>query len=210
MTTFQELIRNHYVINLDERNDRLISYEKELKKIGLDQPRRYSAIKNKVGIVGCGLSHLACLLNAKDADEPYVCIFEDDIIIPKPNQVKNIVNRILDAEVEWDVLLLAGSAWRPHKKEEEDYTQVLRCYCGTGYIVKREYYDTLILNIREGLEMLMKTGDRVYSWDAHWILLQRVDKFIMIKPLSIYQMPDHSDIEEQYVNYKALMLSDTK
>ena len=210
MNSFEKLIANHYYINLDERNDRLVSCEEQLKKIGLTAPRRFSAIRNRVGIIGCGLSHLACILNAKEADEPYVCIFEDDIMIPKPNQVKNIVNRIIEDETEWDVLLLAGSAWRPHIKEEENYTQVKRCYCGTGYIVKNSYYDTLILNIREGLELLMKTGDRVYSWDAHWIRLQEKDRFIMIKPLSIYQKPDHSDIEETYVNYKELMLNDTK
>ena len=74
MTTFETLIANHYVINLDERNDRLLSYEPELKKIGLDMPRRFSAIKMTPGIVGCGLSHLNCLLDAKEAGEPYVCI----------------------------------------------------------------------------------------------------------------------------------------
>ena len=36
MTSFETLIANHYVINLDERNDRLISYEVELKKIRLE------------------------------------------------------------------------------------------------------------------------------------------------------------------------------
>ena len=210
MTSFETLIANHYVINLDERNDRLISYEVELKKIGLNEPRRFSAIKHSIGIIGCGMSHLACILNAKENNEPYVCIFEDDIIIPKPNQVKNIVNRILAEKAEWDVLLLAGSAWRPHIKEEENYTQVKRCYCGTGYIVKSSYYDTLILNIKEGLELLMKTGDRVYSWDAHWIKLQECDKFLLIKPVSIYQKPDHSDIEQTFVNYTDLMLCDTK
>ena len=60
MSSFEALIQNHFYINLDERNDRMVHCEEELKKIGLDRPSRFSAIKTKVGIVGCGLSHLRC------------------------------------------------------------------------------------------------------------------------------------------------------
>ena len=63
MSSFEALIQNHVYINLDERNDRLVSCEKELKKIGLDRPRRFSAVKTRHGIVGCGISHLRCIEN---------------------------------------------------------------------------------------------------------------------------------------------------
>ena len=36
MSSFEALIQNHFYINLDCRNDRMISCENELKKIGLD------------------------------------------------------------------------------------------------------------------------------------------------------------------------------
>ena len=58
MTTFESLISNHYYINLDSRNDRLISCENELKKIGLDRPNRFSAIKNEVGSAWASFSAL--------------------------------------------------------------------------------------------------------------------------------------------------------
>ena len=37
MTSFEELLRYHVYINLDERNDRMILCENELKKIGISK-----------------------------------------------------------------------------------------------------------------------------------------------------------------------------
>ncbi len=207
MSSFEALIQNHFYINLDERNDRMVHCEEELKKIGLDRPCRFSAIKTKVGIVGCGLSHLRCIESAKKEGLPYITIFEDDIVISKPNQLKNIVNRILQSGVDWDVLCLGGNAFKPHKEEHDDFVVVNRMYCGTGYIVKAHFYDTMIDNIRQGLAKLMETGDRQYSWDAWWINLQRQHRFLLINPLSVYQREDYSDIENKTVNYKELMLN---
>ncbi len=207
MSSFEALIQNHFYINLDERNDRMVHCEEELKKIGLDRPSRFSAIKTKVGIVGCGLSHLRCIESAKKEGLAYITIFEDDIVISKPNQLKNIVNRILQSGVDWDVLCLGGNAFKPHKEEHDDFVVVNRMYCGTGYIVKAHFYDTMIDNIRQGLAKLMETGDRQYSWDAWWINLQRQHRFLLINPLSVYQREDYSDIENKTVNYKELMLN---
>jgi GR25 family glycosyltransferase involved in LPS biosynthesis len=206
MTTFNELIQHHFYINLDCRIDRKEKCEEELKKIGLT-PNRFPAIKTKQGIVGCGISHLRCLEYAKENKLPYITIFEDDIVITKPNQVKNIVNRILDNNVEWDVLCLAGNSFKPHKEECDDYVVVSRMYCGTAYIVKEHFYDILIDNIRDGLTKILETGLRDYSWDAHWIQLQRTHRFLLINPLSIYQRPDFSDIEKKNVDYKDCMLN---
>ena len=207
MPTFDELISNHYYINLDTRTDRRESCEEQLKKWNL-VPNRFEAIKNRVGIIGCGMSHLKIIETAKKENKSYVCIFEDDIIIGKSNQVKNTVNRILESKVDWDVLCLAGNAFEPHRHVADDYVVVNRMYCGTAYIVKQSYYDTMIKNIREGLILLMTTNNRRdYAWDNFWIKLQQKDTFILIKPLSIYQKPDYSDIEGREVDYKNLMLS---
>jgi len=206
MSSFESLISNHFYINLDERNDRLVHCEAELKKIGLDRPCRFSAIKTKQGIVGCGLSHLTCIENAKKDNLPYIAIFEDDIVISKPNKLRNQVNRILESQIEWDVLLLGGNAFTPHKEVGEDHVIVNRCYCGTAYIVKQHYYDKMIENIRDGLSKLVATGDRQFSWDAWWIQLQQQDRFLLVNPLSVYQKPDYSDIEKKEVDYKNLML----
>ena len=205
---FETLISNHFYINLDERNDRMVHCENELKKIGLDRPCRFSAIKTKHGIIGCGISHLRCIESAKKDNLPYIAIFEDDIVISKPNKLKNQVNRILANNIDWDVLCLGGNAFLPHKEVGDDYVIVNRMYCGTAYIVKQHYYDKMIENIRISLTHIMATGDRKYSWDADegWIQLQKQDRFLLVNPLTVYQRPDYSDIENKNVDYKNLML----
>ena len=206
MSNFESLIQNHFYINLDERNDRMVHCENELKKIGLDRPCRFSAVKTKHGIIGCGISHLRCIESAKKDNLPYIAIFEDDIVISKPNKLRNQVDRILKSQVDWDVLCLGGNAFLPHKEVGDDYVIVNRMYCGTAYIVKQHYYDKLIENIRDGLTKIMETGNRDFSWDAHWIELQKQDRFLLVNPLTVYQRPDYSDIEKKEVNYKNLML----
>jgi hypothetical protein len=212
MSSFESLISNHFYINLDERNDRMVHCEEELKKIGLDRPCRFSAIKTKHGIIGCGISHLRCIETAKKDNLPYIAIFEDDIVISKPNKLRNQVNRILESGVEWDVLCLGGNAFTPHKEVGEDYVIVNRMYCGTAYIVKQHYYDKMIENIRTSLTHIMETGNRKYSWDADegWIQLQKQDRFLLVNPLTVYQRADYSDIENKNVDYKNLMLEINK
>ena len=210
MSSFEALIQNHFYINLDCRNDRMISCENELKKIGLERPCRFSAVKTRQGIVGCGLSHLRCLEKAKQDNLPYITIFEDDIVIPKPYKIKNQVDRILNSGVEWDVLCLSGNAFKPHKHEDDDFIIVNRMFCGTAYIVKQHFYDILIDNIRDGLTKIIETGSRDFSWDCHWISLQEKHTFLLVNPPTIYQKPDYSDIENKEVDYKKPMLDINK
>jgi GR25 family glycosyltransferase involved in LPS biosynthesis len=206
---FRQLIQNHFYINLDRRTDRRDNCIKELLKWDII-PNRFSAIHNKVGIIGCGMSHLKCLQIAKEKRYPYVAIFEDDIVIPKPRQVENIVNRIIKSGVEWDVILLAGNNFKPNKVEKEDYYMVNKCFTTTAYIVREPFYDKMIENLKEGLIFLMETGDRQFSLDSWWCHLQRENRFLLINPLSIYQRADYSDIENCNVDYISLMLNDNK
>ena len=74
------LFQNHFYINLAEREDRKQNAIEQLSKLGI-VPNRMGAIKTEIGIVGCALSHLRCIQEAKIKRYPYVCIFEDDIII---------------------------------------------------------------------------------------------------------------------------------
>jgi len=205
MSSFEALIQNHFYINLDSRNDRLVSCEEELKKIGLERPRRFSAIKNSDGRIGCAMSHLKCLQTAKEEGSPFITIFEDDIVIPKPNKVRNQVNRIIETGIEWDVLLLSGNAFLPHKYYGEDFICVNRSYTTTAYIVKSSYYDTLIDNIKKGILNLMKTGKGAI--DVYWFSLQEKHTFLLLNPPTIYQKEDYSDIEKKNVDYKNLMLN---
>ena len=197
------VFQNHYYINLTDRTDRNVNAIKELSKLGIT-PNRMNAIKTKMGNVGCSLSHLRCIQEALAKGYPYVAIFEDDIIIDKPNLLIQKVNKLINED--FDVLMLSGNNFRPFE-EYNDYIKVSKCFTTGAYIIKSHYYDTFIDNINNGLKLLLQTGDRNYSIDSFNHELQRQDKWWLITPICCYQMPDYSDIEKEYVNYKNLMLN---
>ena len=66
-----------FYINLEERVDRKNLIEIELNKFDLKY-ERFPAIKDEMGIYGCGLSHLSVLKLAKERGYKNVLIFEDD------------------------------------------------------------------------------------------------------------------------------------
>jgi hypothetical protein len=73
--------------------------------------------------------------------------------------------------------------------------------------VKRHYYDTLIANIREGLQLLMRNPEKhvMYAIDKWWFQLQQKDTWYLIIPLTVTQREDYSDIEKKRTNYTWLM-----
>jgi GR25 family glycosyltransferase involved in LPS biosynthesis len=196
---------NIYYINLDERTDRKEKIEKEFAKMGWKYTRM-SAIKTQHGIVGCGMSHLKLIKMAKDKNLDYICVFEDDAYFTNPSKLKELIEYAFSKNLEYDVLLLAGNVKEDYRIDEYVY-KTTAVFCGTAYVVRKHYYDKLINNISEGLKILVKDPNkREYSWDAYWINLQKTDNWLILKPRTVTQRPDHSDIEDKFVNYSSLML----
>jgi len=176
----------------------------ELLKIGIDNPNRFPAIKTEMGIVGCCLSHMRCVQEAMHKDLDYICIFEDDIIIKRPELLMRKVKKLINND--WDCLLLSGNNFKPYV-EYEDYIKVSKCFCLSSYIIKKHYYQRYLDNLNEGLKLLLQSGDRQYSLDYYNHKLQREDTWYLLTPLCIYQKEDYSDIENRNVDYKDLMLN---
>ena len=198
------MFQNHVYINLDHRTDRNESMKTELSKIGIDNPNRFPAIKTEMGIVGCCLSHMRCIQEAMHKELDYICIFEDDIIIKRPELLMRKVKKLINND--WDCLLLSGNNFKPYV-EYEDYIKVSKCFCLSSYIIKKHYYQRYLDNLNEGLKLLLQSGDRQYSLDYYNHKLQREDTWYLLTPLCIYQKEDYSDIENRNVDYKDLMLN---
>tara|TARA_R110001592_G_scaffold6535_1_gene35102 strand:+ start:9333 stop:9944 length:612 start_codon:yes stop_codon:yes gene_type:complete len=196
------VFQNHFYINLDEREDRNKNAIEQLSKLGIT-PNRFPAIKTEWGIVGCALSHLRCVQEAKLKGYPYICVFEDDIVIKNEHLLIRKVNKLINKD--FDVLMMGGNNFKPFI-EHDDYIKVSKCFCLTAYIVKEHYYDKWINNLNEGLKLLLQTNNRDYSLDAYNHKLQREDNWWLITPICCYQLPDYSDIEKREVDYKKLML----
>ena len=201
-------IKYCFYINLDFRTDRKAFVEEELTKIGLSSVyQRFNAIKNVNGRIGCSLSHLKCLQMAKENKWDHILICEDDIQFLNPTLFVNNLNRFLNNHDNWDVLLLAGNNVPPYVPIDDTCVKVSHCQTTTGYIVKSHYYDTLIDNIKTGIQLLMKDPNNHYHFaiDKYWISLQKIHNWLLIIPPTVIQREDYSDIEKRNTNYRHLM-----
>ena len=202
-----ENIKHAFYINLESRTDRKEHVEKQLANLGI-QANRFNAIKLTNGAIGCSMSHLKCLEIAKQNNWDHILIVEDDIFFLKPELFKNQLNKFLKKHSKFDVVLIAGNNMPPYQKIDDSCVKVYRCQTTTGYIVKKHYYDTLIANIREGIQNLMKNTDQhiLYAIDKYWFKLQERDNWYLITPLTVTQREDYSDIEKRHTNYTRVMI----
>jgi len=74
--------------------------------------------------------------------------------------------------------------------------------------VKKEYYDTLIANFKEGLTHLIRnpTNKFEYAIDKYWLRLQMQDYWYIITPLTVTQYDNFSDIENKNTYFSSVIL----
>ena len=198
-------------INLEHRKDRYHSVLKELNKINISNPQRFNAIQKENGAIGCSLSHIKCLELAIKNNYEYVLICEDDIEILDTSLFVENVNKFLNSEIEWDVLLIAGNNMIPYNFVTNYCIKIYNCLTTTGYIVKNAYFSTLLNNYKEGVLNLMKEPENPnHKIDKHWLILQKKHNWYMLIPPTIVQKEDYSDIEKKVTNFKNYMLNFNK
>jgi GR25 family glycosyltransferase involved in LPS biosynthesis len=211
MTTITISNIGGFYINLNSRVDRKLHVERQLDLLGIrDNVKRFNAIHNVNGRIGCSLSHLKCIQMAKEQNMECVLILEDDVLFLLPDDFVENVNKFLsNPQNKWDVLLLAGNNLPPFTTNDEVSIRVTHCQTTTGYIVRKHYYDTLISNIKEGVAKLMKNPEHHYYFaiDKYWIHLQKQHRWMLLVPLIVVQRPDYSDIEKRHTDYQRLMTS---
>jgi GDP-L-fucose synthase len=82
-----------FIINLDNRPEKYKETIEELNKLSFVnynlKIQRFPAIKNEKGWIGCALSHIEILKNAKENNYDQVIVVEDDNIFQE-SQLKNI------------------------------------------------------------------------------------------------------------------------
>ena len=202
-----ENLKNIYYINLEERTDRKKHIENEFKKLGWNNYTRFNAIKHSKGAIGCSMSHLEILKNARNNNLDYVVILEDDIQFLDIDLYKKLFNKFMNDNIEFDVLLLAGNLIGNNNIRNDYYIKTNRCFTTTGYIVKKHYYDILINNIDESINNLINTNKQYkYAIDVYWNILQINDNWYILYPRTITQLPSYSNIENKIKNYNKLML----
>ena len=119
-------IKNAYYINLEKRTDRKQYVENELNKMGI-KAERFNAIKLSHGALGCSMSHLKCIENAKENGWDHVLVVEDDIKFLDKDLFTKQLNKFLKFNKNWDVILFAGNNHKPYIQYGDFCVKVFRC-----------------------------------------------------------------------------------
>ena len=197
-------MNQHFYINLENRPERNLDTIVELKKLGIKKPNRFEAIKHEIGLVGCALSHIGCIEKAKELNWDYVVIFEDDIKIEGEKNIIEKFNKFI--KYDFDVLYLGVWNYVPPIQFERDLARVVKGVCFHAYIVKSHYYDTLINNLKEGIELKLKDPNNgKYNSDEYSEILQQKDRWYCIVPIHITQKDGWSDNFNQVRNFSQLI-----
>ena len=201
-----------YYINLENRTDRKDHVENELSLLGIKNFERVNAVKLQNGALGCSISHLKCIEQAKERKEECIFVCEDDILFLDKILLLTYFSSFIKKSHEWDVIIISGNNMLPYHPIDETCIQVMACQTTTGYIVKNHYYDTLINNYKKGIQLLMKFPEnkKEYAIDKYWLELQKKDKWYLIIPLSVVQREDYSDIEQKKIDFRSYMLNYNK
>jgi len=183
-------------INLDHRTDRRKHVEEQLGRVfSADKIQRFAAIKDSNGGKGCMKSHLAVLELAKENGWSNVLVVEDDFTWNNFDKGAPILERFLANP--YDVIMFCGTY-----VQAEDDGRLLSAQTATAYVVAQSYYDTLIANYREAIDLYTRTGDWTkYANDQYWKRLQPRGRWYIVRPNMGFQLPSYSDIEGRNVNY---------
>lgn len=204
---FWDKIDKVLYINLESRKDRQKKCIDELTSVGapMDKLERFIAIQNPIGYIGCTLSHISCLKIAMERKYESVMIVEDDIHFTDKQWWIENSNKILD--YSFDVFMIGVNLF-DFDEIDENMIRVTGGGSLVGYIVESHYYEKLLQNYKEGLELLLKTGKKPqYTIDSYVLrTLQPTDQWLALSRLTVSQIQDYSDIERFVVNYDPYML----
>jgi GR25 family glycosyltransferase involved in LPS biosynthesis len=212
MDKLKELFPYIAYINLDSRPDRNESAQQEFQYGGLNPERvpgvsiqgTNNAMVN--GMMGCTLSHLKILLEAKRRKQN-VLIFEDDA------KFINDYNTVIDGaceqlkEKDWFLFYLGANILKPFQQISKNLARLNHAQSTVAYGVNLKNIDTIIsailtnqVAIHEGSTVL-RPIDMIYAD----IIVPRVPCFITAPEMVVIQKNSYSDIENREVDYESYL-----
>lgn len=206
-----ENIDKVFYINLDHRKDRRQQFTDEINKIFMgtvleERIERFPAIKHSIGLVGCGMSHLKIVKDAKEKGYKYIIIFEDDFqfLISQEQFIQNINNlfNYKNDNPTWDFKVVMLGYNTLNQTPFNDFLNITtEAQTASGYIVNSTHYDELIHCWEEGLNNFITTGMHwLYACDQCWKKIQN-EKWYIFKQRIGLQRPSYSDCSNTFVNY---------
>jgi len=185
-------------MNLDKRTDRKDQMENQLKIFDSQNVHRVSAVLDEQhGYLACLKSHLIALKMAKDNKYDNVLILEDDAAWANVEKAYPVFEKLV--KEPFDVIMLGGTS----VKYDHTTYRVKQAQSSASYLVKKEYYDTMIKQCEDVLALndVNVTPDVQLFWP-----LQAKDRWLIVAPSLMIQRKSYSDIGKGEVNYKSIFV----
>jgi len=203
-----------FVINLDRRQDRLHSFDKEMRYIGWKY-HRFSGIDTN-SYIGCAQSHQKLSSIILEENYDYAMVMEDDIsFMPYAKELlDNIDNELFNTNLDWDIFHLAPSIHRPLNQynkylldltnvPEKDPTKHRGIFGTSGFILTKKACEYII---EWDTNKFVHNSHQQMAIDEYFdkIIYPNTKSFCGILPI-VVQRPDFSDINKTYDTNHYLM-----
>ena len=189
-----------YVINLDERTDRLNHAMFEFDKLGItDRVQRFSAIKHIDGRIGLIKSNLEIIKHAKQKSLNNVLIFEDDFQLLVSNPLEILQTSINQAKgINWHLFYLGANTHEKLVKFKPNLILLKKAFATHSLAYSKLAYNQFI-DKYDRLKEIKTFNDILDVFCA--TTYQEKSICLMTNPMMTTQMNSFSDIEGKVVNY---------
>jgi len=184
-----------YCINLDERMDRWVSAKNELEKNGIYNYKRFSAIKNEIGHLGCRDSHIEVIKDAKKNNYNKILILEDDFVFI--NDDKTLINNILTqlSDLDWELFYFGATVHLYDgklTKVSENIVLTNFAYTTHSYAINSSTFDFIIDNAKNHNIIDIFYND----------FIVKNNKTYISNPMVCLQRESYSNVENKFSNYE--------
>jgi hypothetical protein len=195
-------MQHAYVINMDKHTDRWEAIQQAWK--GTFTLHRVPAVEASPGWIGCALSHLKCIEEAKARGDPNVLVWEDDCIPRIQSSGESMNPRViatlwkgamepLARSTKWDIVIGATSAVRKGATLDPSLsTPSLRLiHLEHGFTTHWTLYNHTVY-------------DRMLAWDRKDpidVFMYKHAKVYVTLPFLAEQREGWSSIEQRQTNY---------
>ena len=212
-----------YYLNLDSREDRKNRIEDHFNKfkitaeripgfvitpeevVNYDKGRELDEHSRNLAParIGCSLSHLKAIQNAKDLGLKNVLIFEDDAFIIEENlEVFKEALKELETLPKWDMLFLGANALAPIQQIAPHIGKLTGAFCAHAYAVNAHFYDKL----------LEYKFEQFRIFDEYLFNEMRNPNYNIytVLPITAIQYDSFSTIEGKNVEYRDVLINSYK
>lgn len=185
-----DFVDNVFLLNLEERSDRLDASEKELNRFDIPYTR-WSAIKDFDGKAGLKLSIVQLFQYCLKNEYKRICVLEDDFSVLRTN-----FNELMDKCIEqlpedFHLFYMGGNVWKQPTRKSANILQTPAIYSTHA-----------IIYTKESMEYILKQLDSPLPYDTILVnSIQKLNKTYCSFPLLISQKNGYSDILKKEVKY---------